>query len=335
MAEIPKQQQPTDEMIRSAIVELLPTVELATTGVKKFRKLLQRRFDGVDLSARTSFIKEALTEAINNMDEEEEAESEAENEAESEAESEDDDSDIPSRTKPRKTNTGGYNAPKKISDKLSAFLGGVTEISRPQIVKQLWVYIKEHDLQNPANRKEILLDGKLKDVFGCDKFTMFSMNKYISSHCHPFPPVDLTSPPKKAKSKTKAQAVTPSPSGKRSARNHAGSNKRARTVVKRKAGTQPPYRLSDALVAVLNKDILPRPQVVSGLWEYIKGNGLQNPKDKREILCDDKLSRIFGGKQKVTMFSMNKYITPHLIEKVEKSEYQHSGDEAGNISDNE
>ena len=318
MAELPP---PSDEMIRSAILEILPTVELATTGVKKFRKLLQRRFDGVDLSARTNFIKDALTEAINNMDDDDESEAESDND------NDDDDSDAPSRRAPKKTNTGGYNAPKKISDKLANFLGGVTELSRPQIVKQLWVYIKEHDLQNPANRKEILLDAKMKEVFGCDIFTMFSMNKYISAHCHPFKPLDLTSSPKKKPSSSKA--VTPSPSGnKRSARNHAGSNKRARKdepKKKRKTGTQPPYRLSEALVAVLQKDVLPRPQVVSGLWEYIKANQLQNPKDGREILCDDNLSKIFGGKKKVTMFSMNKFISPHLIEKVERSEYQHSG----------
>lgn len=326
MAELPP---PSDEMIRSAILEILPTVELATTGVKKFRKLLQRRFDGVDLSARTNFIKDALTEAINNMDDDDESEAESDND------NDDDDSDAPSRRAPKKTNTGGYNAPKKISDKLANFLGGVTELSRPQIVKQLWVYIKEHDLQNPANRKEILLDAKMKEVFGCDIFTMFSMNKYISAHCHPFKPLDLTSSPKKKPSSSKA--VTPSPSGnKRSARNHAGSNKRARKdepKKKRKTGTQPPYRLSEALVAVLHKDILPRPQVVSGLWDYIKSNRLQNPKDGREILCDDNLSKIFGGKKKVTMFSMNKFITPHLIEKVERSEYQHSGE--GNEDDSE
>ena len=317
MAEIPP---PSDEMIRSAILEILPTVELATTGVKKFRKLLQHHFGGIDLSARTNFIKEALTEAINNMDDEDD-------ESEAESESDDDDSDAPSRQTAKKTNTGGYNAPKKISDKLANFLGGVPEMSRPQIVKQLWVYIKEHDLQNPANRKEILLDAKMKDVFGCDMFTMFSMNKYISAHCHPFKPLDLTSTPKK-KSSSSSKAVTPSPMGKRSARNHPGSNKRARKdepKKKRKTGTQPPYRLSEALVAVLQKDVLPRPQVVSGLWEYIKANQLQNPKDGREILCDDNLSKIFGGKKKVTMFSMNKFISPHLIEKVERSEYQHSG----------
>ena len=40
---------------------------------------------------------------------------------------------------------------------------------------------------------------------------------------------------------------------------------------------------------------------------------MQNPGDKREIICDTQLSRIMGGQGKVTMFSMNKFITAHLV----------------------
>ena len=45
--------------------------------------------------------------------------------------------------------------------------------------------------------------------------------------------------------------------------------------------------------------------VVKKLWEYIKSNDLQNPKDRREILCDDKLRALFGL-DSVKMFQMNK-----------------------------
>ena len=76
------------------------------------------------------------------------------------------------------------------------------------------------------------------------------------------------------------------------------------------------------MVAVVGKEILPRPQVVSGIWAYIKANDLQNPANKKEILCDDKLKAIFEGNKKVTMFSLNKFISRHLIEKVDRSEYQ-------------
>ena len=67
---------------------------------------------------------------------------------------------------------------------------------------------------------------------------------------------------------------------------------------------------SEPLSAVLNVDVLPRGQVVKGLWDYIKGNNLQNPSDKREILCDDKLRALFKL-DKVTMFSMNKELSKY------------------------
>ena len=55
----------------------------------------------------------------------------------------------------------------------------------------------------------------------------------------------------------------------------------------------------------------PRPQMVSRVWDYIKRNNLQNPKNRREILADQKLRPIFG-KDKVTMFEMNRYLAQHL-----------------------
>jgi chromatin remodeling complex protein RSC6 len=51
---------------------------------------------------------------------------------------------------------------------------------------------------------------------------------------------------------------------------------------------------------------------VSKIWEYIKENQLQNPQNKREILADDKLQAIFAGKNKVSMFEMNKHLAQHL-----------------------
>lgn len=56
---------------------------------------------------------------------------------------------------------------------------------------------------------------------------------------------------------------------------------------------------------------LSRPQVVKKLWEHIKGNDLQDPENKRQILCDDKMQAIFKV-PKVDMFQMNKMIGSHL-----------------------
>lgn len=54
---------------------------------------------------------------------------------------------------------------------------------RSEVVKQIWVYIKKHDLQNPANKRNILADDKLKVVFGGKaEVTMFEMTKLVSAH---------------------------------------------------------------------------------------------------------------------------------------------------------
>ena len=74
---------------------------------------------------------------------------------------------------------------------------------------------------------------------------------------------------------------------------------------------QKPLQLSEELVAVIGSGPLPRGQVVSKIWEYIRSHNLQNPENCREIVADDPLRRVFG-KDKVTMFEMNKYLAAHL-----------------------
>ena len=72
-----------------------------------------------------------------------------------------------------------------------------------------------------------------------------------------------------------------------------------------------PMQPSKELGAVVGTKPIPRTEVVSKVWEYIKSNKLQNPKNGREILADDKLKKVFGV-DKVTMFEMNKHLSKHL-----------------------
>ena len=72
-----------------------------------------------------------------------------------------------------------------------------------------------------------------------------------------------------------------------------------------------PLQPSKELAAVVGSDPLPRPEVVSRVWDYIKRNKLQNPQSKREIIADETLQAVFG-KDRVTMFEMNKHIAQHL-----------------------
>ena len=74
---------------------------------------------------------------------------------------------------------------------------------------------------------------------------------------------------------------------------------------------QKPLQPSKELAAVVGSSPLPRGEVVSKIWDYIRKNNLQNPENRREILADDKLEPVFG-KKKVTMFEMNKHLAQHL-----------------------
>ncbi len=73
-----------------------------------------------------------------------------------------------------------------------------------------------------------------------------------------------------------------------------------------------PLTPSPALAAVIGSGPFPRTEVVKQLWVYIKKHNLQNPANKRNILADDKLKPVFGGKSEVTMFEMTKLVSAHL-----------------------
>ena len=72
-----------------------------------------------------------------------------------------------------------------------------------------------------------------------------------------------------------------------------------------------PLTPSAALAAVVGKDPLPRTEIISKLWVYIKANNLQDAANKRMINADAKLKKIFK-KDQVSMFEMTKLISDQL-----------------------
>lgn len=73
-----------------------------------------------------------------------------------------------------------------------------------------------------------------------------------------------------------------------------------------------PVKPSPELAAIVGATPLPRTEVTKKVWEYIKAHNLQNPKNKRNILADDKLKVVFGGKSEVSMFEMTSLLSKHL-----------------------
>ena len=60
---------------------------------------------------------------------------------------------------------------------------GAKALPRTEAVKQIWVYIKKHNLQDAANKRNINADANLLPVFGGKKqVSMFEMAKFLSAH---------------------------------------------------------------------------------------------------------------------------------------------------------
>ena len=87
-----------------------------------------------------------------------------------------------------------------------------------------------------------------------------------------------------------------------------------KTPTKRKpnAAFLKPVNPDEKLAAVVGSKPLPRTEIVSKLWVYIKKNNLQDKKERTKINADETLKAIFDGKKQVTMFEMNKYVSGHL-----------------------
>lgn len=83
-------------------------------------------------------------------------------------------------------------------------------------------------------------------------------------------------------------------------------------MVKANSAFMKPMTISPELAEVVGKGPMPRSEVVKEIWVYIKKHDLQNPKNKRNIIADDKLKPVFGGKSEVTMFEMTKLVSQHL-----------------------
>ena len=132
----------------------------------------------------------------------------------------------------------------------------------------------------------------------------------MPSKTKPSTPAAKETAPKKASSTaTKSTSAKASPaegtSTKTASAGEGASGKKVNPALMR------PLQPSKELAAVVGSKPLPRPEVVSKVWDYIKKHKLQDPQNKREIMADEKLQAVFG-KNRVTMFEMNKHLAQHL-----------------------
>ena len=120
---------------------------------------------------------------------------------------------------------------------------------------------------------------------------------------------------KKAKKAAKKPAARKSPAKKpmkKAAAKRPAAKKKSGAKRKPNAAFMKPMNPSSMLAAVVGSSPMPRTEVTSKLWGYIKKNNLQDKTNRRMINADDKLREVFGGKKQVSMFEMTKLVSKHL-----------------------
>ncbi|KAK2426579.1 SWIB complex BAF60b domain-containing protein [Trifolium repens] len=317
--------------------EFLRNSDLDTTTTSTVRRQLESDF-GIDLSDRKAFIREqvdlflqTIHQQQNDVADEENADepeqSQQEQDDDNEEEEQEEEEEKPKRTrsvkkKPTKnkskerSNKSGDEVVKKkggggfckicsLSPQLQEFVGA-PEMARTEVVKQLWAYIREKNLQDPNNRRNILCDEPLRALFGVNTINMFQMNKVLAKHIWPLDSDDVVQvkksvPKEKKRKQEREDDDSDEPKGKEK-RQKGGSGK----------GFLAPLQLSDALSKFLGESELSRSDVIKRMWDYIKGNNLQDPSDKRQILCDEKLKELFEV-DSFTGFTVTKLLAPHFI----------------------
>jgi upstream activation factor subunit UAF30 len=94
-----------------------------------------------------------------------------------------------------------------------------------------------------------------------------------------------------------------------------GAKKAAKKTTRKRAPNpafMKPMQPSADLAAVVGSNPLPRTEVTKKVWAYIKKHNLQDPRERRMINADANLKKVFGGKNRVSMFEMTRHVNNHL-----------------------
>ncbi|XP_028779389.1 upstream activation factor subunit spp27 isoform X1 [Neltuma alba] len=316
--------------------EFLRCSDLNTTTTATVRRQLEKDF-GIDLSDRKAFIREQVDLFLQSEREQPEEPEEPEDEEDQKdgpqpehesEESEDSNDEMQDdeegdehkvkrsrngKDRGRRSKSSGSEVRRKgggfcklcsLSPQLQEFVGA-PEMARTEVVKQLWAYIREKNLQDANNRRNIICDEPLRALFGVDSINMFQMNKALSKHIWPLDSDDVIQVKSAPKEKQKKQEREEDPDEpKRKEKRQKGG----------KSGFLAPLQLSDALINFLGtgENALSRSDVIKRMWDYIKGNNLQDPSDKRIIICDEKLKELFDV-DSFNGFTVSKLLAPHFI----------------------
>ncbi|KAI9292774.1 SWIB-domain-containing protein [Neoconidiobolus thromboides FSU 785] len=193
-----------EQLYGGSIQEFLKNSDLSTISTKKVRQYLQQKYNITSIDDIKSSLNSLIESKFMALQPSEEAEPEAAEEDNSSSELseliEDKKRKKGSKLKmTKKTKTGkkekkkrkvsndgpkklnGFNAPQILSPKLAKLLNH-DRLPRTGVIKELWVYIKKHQLQDPKDGRKINCDEQLKELFELDSITSFQMSKLIGPH---------------------------------------------------------------------------------------------------------------------------------------------------------
>lgn len=348
---------PTEEEVKPVLAEILANCDFEHTTLKTVMKLISEQLavDLKNLKDRKKYIKSEVEMYIetNYKPEEDDTpkrkakkepkiEEEHEGDEEEEMESEESDVEDEGETRSRRVSTKKRSAnsewvmkygkkghkvsltnlekPVVLQKPLADFLG-TKVMQRTHVAKRITEYVKQHNLQDSADRRNIKSDDKLKALFGESKFTFFSVTKMLAPLLTKRSDVEdkelqalcnqCEADALKEKQRIYDEKVANGePIGKTKVSTGRATKKSRRNSTpggeKRK---QPDYKLSEQLAEVCGGDVMPRTQVVKQIWAYIRENSLsQNGK----IKTDSKLQAICDGVEEMGNFDINKYLSAHL-----------------------
>ncbi len=102
--------------------------------------------------------------------------------------------------------------------------------------------------------------------------------------------------------------------GAKGAKDEESTEKKGAAKGKKKAPArkQPAHKLSKELEAIVGASELSRPEVVKKVWDYIKEHKLQDKKNKRLIVPDANLAKVFGNKEPIDMMKLSGVLSKHI-----------------------
>lgn len=192
---------------------------------------------------------------------------------------------------------------------------------RSSVLKSLSNYVKEHQLQDPKDKRVILCDAKLQNLFGVEKCTILEMSKYITPHLkkpeivggkYVEQAIRLEAEYAQKKAADEAERIAkglPPKTKKRSRRVSTASaqdKKQGRKLFKA-------VLLSPELTAICRRQEMPRHEIVKAVWDYIRLNSLQS-KPGQPIKCDFLLRKVYG-QDEIDVRSIMKGIAQHVTKK--------------------